>query len=152
VAQPGLFVDGEPVEQEADYFADTSYEQHRGRLELHAEDTTLSVEDSLRLQAARLHPRARSHHERLLAELALCTSQTVSKKEPKEPQHKLSRQEKALQWRASLGTKPVQERLDQLVAQTGNKRSVAQKLLKKYFLGKLGRSAQKCRAAKNRMK
>jgi len=146
--QEHFISEGVPKEQQPDYFEDSNFEtQTGGNLVIVGEEKEIqSVEDQLRLQAALLHPRVRGEQERQLAQLLLCTSQLAKPKANVAGQTKaqqkaapLSRAERALEWRARLGTKAVQDRLHEMVATTGKKKSLVKKALKKGWVGKASR-------------
>jgi len=140
----------DPHEQEGSYF-ELAGDLAANVLEVEAEQDLLSVEEQLQLEAALLHPSQRSHHERLLANLALTTSQTPHKGKKPLPA-KETRAEKVKRWQAALGGLSLAARLAQLQPSTRKAKKQARKAVKMSFLGKTRLKWKKAKQAQKAAK
>ena len=138
---------GGPAEgqQEGDYFKPKG--EGQAALEIQAAAEFDVVEEQLRMEAALLHPKARTDYQETLAQLVLVTSQTPGRLKQ---QQKELWPDKVARWKAALKGKTVEKRLSELVAveqAKGNKRRQATKEAKKMIIGK---TSKKWAAVKNK--
>ena len=139
------FRDTEPVKLHTDYFGG---DDSTDTLVLEAVPDLLPPEEQLQLEAALLHPKARTEHEARQAALVLCTSQLSQRRASKLVEG--SRVDRAEKWRKALGSGGVAARLEALVTFTGKSKKTVKKKLKSKSRGRLGLHSARRRRRRQR--